>query len=348
MIFFSYSRDDSEFVLNLAKEMRAEGADVWLDQLDIKPGSRWDKSIEDALDASDAVLVILSKTSVDSNNVMDEVSYALEEEKTVIPVLFEECDVPFRIRRLQFADFTESHEKGMATLTKALELEGEAQPAASEAEPTEKAVNEPVQVVNEPSKTVEKITARGDRDEPAQATPKKSKSRLILYIIIGIAVIVGALAIGGVFTKNTNPVDAREKLELKKKEDLNNIRTVEKPDYSALQDELTAIAKGIRFNADSDKLDTNSREFTTLLKMLKKYPDAKINIECHVHDQGSRIRNAALSKNQAIVISKILQEKGISANRINSVGMGESKPIASNNTREGRAANTRVEMTFSQ
>ena len=38
--FFSYSRDDSEFVLKLAKDLRAAGADVWLDQLDIGAGKR--------------------------------------------------------------------------------------------------------------------------------------------------------------------------------------------------------------------------------------------------------------------------------------------------------------------
>jgi hypothetical protein len=122
-IFFSYSRDDSGFVLKLAQELRDAGADVWLDQLDIKPGSRWDRSIEKALDASKTVLVILSKTSVASHNVMDEVSYAMEEGKKIVPVLFEECDIPFRIRRFHFADFTSSHQKGISSLIDALGLE---------------------------------------------------------------------------------------------------------------------------------------------------------------------------------------------------------------------------------
>ncbi|MFC7357201.1 toll/interleukin-1 receptor domain-containing protein [Jejudonia soesokkakensis] len=120
-IFFSYSRDNSEFVLQLAKELRESGATVWLDQLDIKPGSHWDKSIETALEESPTLVVVLSKASVASHNVMDEVSYALEEGKTVVPVLYEACEIPFRLRRLQFADFTSSHEKGMATLRTALQ-----------------------------------------------------------------------------------------------------------------------------------------------------------------------------------------------------------------------------------
>lgn len=105
-IFFSYSRADSAFVLKLAKDLRDNGADVWLDQLDIKAGSHWDSSIEQALAASSRLIVVLSKASVASNNVMDEVSYALESGKTVIPVLLNECTPPFRLRRLQRIDFT--------------------------------------------------------------------------------------------------------------------------------------------------------------------------------------------------------------------------------------------------
>lgn len=124
-VFFSYSRDDTEFVLNLAKNLRQAGAKVWLDQLDISPGTRWDKAIENALTESKVLLVILSKTSVDSDNVLDEVSFALEEGKTVVPVLLEDCEIPFRLRRLQYADFTENREKGIQTLIHALHLDAE-------------------------------------------------------------------------------------------------------------------------------------------------------------------------------------------------------------------------------
>src|SRR5680860_311901 len=122
-IFFSYSRTDTEFVLSLAKNLRSAGANIWLDQLDIKPGTRWDSSIEKALDSSKTLLVILSNTSVASHNVMDEVSYALGENKKVVPVLLEECTIPFRLKRLQYADFTSDHQKGLKTLAEALNLD---------------------------------------------------------------------------------------------------------------------------------------------------------------------------------------------------------------------------------
>jgi len=53
---------------------------------------------------------------------MDEVSYALEEGKQIIPVLYKECGVPFRLRRVQRVDFSVSYDKGFADLLKALNV----------------------------------------------------------------------------------------------------------------------------------------------------------------------------------------------------------------------------------
>jgi len=72
-IFFSYAREDSDFALKLAKALRAAGADLWIDQLDIPAGRRWDRAVEEALEACSRMLVVLSPEAVDSPNVMDEV-----------------------------------------------------------------------------------------------------------------------------------------------------------------------------------------------------------------------------------------------------------------------------------
>lgn len=118
--FFSYSRDDSSFVVRLAADLKAAGANVWLDQLDIIPGQRWDHAIEDALKNCPTLIVILSPTSVKSTNVMDEVSFALEEQKTVIPVIYKDCEIPFRLRRLQHVDCKRDYSHGLKELLKAL------------------------------------------------------------------------------------------------------------------------------------------------------------------------------------------------------------------------------------
>jgi len=119
-IFFSYSRSDSEFVLKLAKDLRNAGANIWLDQLDIKAGSHWDSSIETALNTATHLIIVLSPASVASNNVMDEVSFALESNKTVIPILIAECVVPFRLRRVQRVNFTGDYKEALDQLMEVL------------------------------------------------------------------------------------------------------------------------------------------------------------------------------------------------------------------------------------
>jgi hypothetical protein len=114
--FVSYSRADSEFALKLASDLRANGASIWLDQLDIAPGARWDSAIEDALRGAARVIVVLSPKAVASQNVLDEVSFALDEGKAIVPVLVETCAVPMRLRRLQHVDFTPGYEAALGRL----------------------------------------------------------------------------------------------------------------------------------------------------------------------------------------------------------------------------------------
>lgn len=66
--FVSYSRKDSDFALRLAEDLKAAGANVWMDQLDIVGGQHWDRAVEAALDICPRVLVLLSPASVSSNS----------------------------------------------------------------------------------------------------------------------------------------------------------------------------------------------------------------------------------------------------------------------------------------
>lgn len=120
--FFSYSRTDAEFALRLANDLRAAGIDIWMDQLDIEPGARWDAAIQDALEESHDLIVVLSPKAVASENIMDEVSFALENGRKVYPVLIEECEIPFRLKRLQYISFLESYEEGYRRLRAILDL----------------------------------------------------------------------------------------------------------------------------------------------------------------------------------------------------------------------------------
>ena len=118
--FLSYARDDAEFVLRLAKDLRTGGAGVWIDQLDIAPGQRWDRAVEDALAKCLELVVVLSPAAVESTNVMDEVSLALEDGKTVVPIIHRQCKIPFRLRRLQYVDLSLNYSAGLDRLLETL------------------------------------------------------------------------------------------------------------------------------------------------------------------------------------------------------------------------------------
>jgi hypothetical protein len=192
--FVSYSRDDSQFALKLAADLRADGASVWIDQLDISPGAHWDRAIQEALNTSPIVLVVLSPSSVESTNVQDEVGFAIEERKTLIPILYRDCVMPMRLRRLQYLDFRHDLEGGFRKLRHALGLQPRAvapaaRPSTQSAElpPTAMPVTPPLTATKErgfPEHPVAETSPTagrrhlGDRDaELPRPRPKPGEER---------------------------------------------------------------------------------------------------------------------------------------------------------------------------
>ena len=106
LTFLSYSRVNSDFAKKLAKELKAEGFPVWLDQLDIPLGARWDVELEKALDECEIFMIIMTPDSINSENVRDEIGYAIDTGKRFMPIMLENCKVPLRLRRFQYVDFT--------------------------------------------------------------------------------------------------------------------------------------------------------------------------------------------------------------------------------------------------
>ena len=56
-VFISYARKDADFALKLGRDLREKGIPIWLDQLDILPGQRWDRAVEQALESCARLLV---------------------------------------------------------------------------------------------------------------------------------------------------------------------------------------------------------------------------------------------------------------------------------------------------
>lgn len=98
-----------------------------------------------------------------------------------------------------------------------------------------------------------------------------------------------------------------------------------------------------------DRSDINSSAETSLNKLaniLQKYPDTNIEIIGHTDSKGTDSYNQDLSERRASSVASYLRNKEISSSRLSTKGMGESDPIATNDTDEGRMQNRRVEFVI--
>lgn len=110
-IFMSHSSDDKPFVRKLAGDLRANGHYVWVDEAEIKVGDSLIEKIEEGIENTEYLGVVLSKNSVESKWVKSEVRIALTQEiygkkVKVLPILIEKVDIPLFLLDKKYADFT--------------------------------------------------------------------------------------------------------------------------------------------------------------------------------------------------------------------------------------------------
>ena len=108
---------------------------------------------------------------------------------------------------------------------------------------------------------------------------------------------------------------------------------------------LNDYAKTILF--DTGKASFQKQTYPVLQAMvaiLKEYPTAKFALEGHTDSDGKDAMNLQLSKDRAAAVRTYLSDNGIAADRLTSEGFGETKPVASNKTKVGKAQNRRVEV----
>jgi outer membrane protein OmpA-like peptidoglycan-associated protein len=102
---------------------------------------------------------------------------------------------------------------------------------------------------------------------------------------------------------------------------------------------------GILFDVDKYGLRSDARtEIARMAEILAKYADTYVRIEGHTDADGSESYNQTLSERRASAVTAYLSEKGISAGRLKNFGFGESRPVASNESPDGKQANRRVEV----
>ncbi len=107
------------------------------------------------------------------------------------------------------------------------------------------------------------------------------------------------------------------------------------------------FASGLLFDVNKAELKQASRtNLTNLAEILNKYPDTNILIEGHADATGTEEWNLELSRLRSQSVSNYLAGQNVMEPRFTNMGYGESQPIASNDTAEGRAANRRVEVAI--
>lgn len=101
---------------------------------------------------------------------------------------------------------------------------------------------------------------------------------------------------------------------------------------------------GVNFDFASAKLKKESYPVLLYaLQILQNNPDMKIEIQGHTDNVGSQESNLKLSEKRAETVRDFLINNGIKKERLSVKGFGESKPVADNNTSEGRSVNRRIE-----
>jgi outer membrane protein OmpA-like peptidoglycan-associated protein len=105
-----------------------------------------------------------------------------------------------------------------------------------------------------------------------------------------------------------------------------------------------SIIHGIRFAYDSAEITRDSDEVLAKLYDGLRNEAGSIAIEGHTSSEGTDAYNQGLSERRARAVVAALQARGLAAARLSAVGLGETRPIASNDDESGRSLNRRVEV----
>nr|MBI1230983.1 OmpA family protein [Cytophagales bacterium] len=104
---------------------------------------------------------------------------------------------------------------------------------------------------------------------------------------------------------------------------------------------------GILFGFDSYSLTPESQESVMeLAEILNKYPETNLMIVGHTDNRGAESYNQDLSEKRASAVANYLKMRGVSGDRLTTIGQGLDNPVETNETEEGRAKNRRVEISI--
>jgi hypothetical protein len=89
-VFISYSHSDAKFANNLEKRLKKQHFTVWIDKKGIKAGENWREEVAQGIDSSAVVVFIISHKSVKSKYCIEELEYAYDNRKPILPVILQD------------------------------------------------------------------------------------------------------------------------------------------------------------------------------------------------------------------------------------------------------------------
>lgn len=109
------------------------------------------------------------------------------------------------------------------------------------------------------------------------------------------------------------------------------------------------LAGGANFSTGSAVLSNDARtRLSRVIEIMAENPSTVLDVEGHTDNQGDAASNQTLSEARAQAVVDYLVDGGIAADRLTAFGYGEDRPIADNNTAEGRAQNRRIAFVVSE
>lgn len=110
--------------------------------------------------------------------------------------------------------------------------------------------------------------------------------------------------------------------------------------------EPVTLRSDVTFAFDSAELQSGAEsELNQVARTLRDSPEVRVVIAGHTDSIGTAEYNRDLSQRRAESVSTYLQSQGIAGNRMRTMGYGEDRPVATNDTDAGRAQNRRVEIS---
>ena len=124
-VFISYASKDRDRILDLVDRLDAAGVSVWIDQMSIEGATMWSQEIVAAIRSCKVLILAISSSSADSENVVKELALASEGRKRILPVYLESAEIPesmaYQLAGIQRVEFFDGDEEvGQQSVIRAL------------------------------------------------------------------------------------------------------------------------------------------------------------------------------------------------------------------------------------